>query len=57
MGRANQDAPAEARISASGIVIDEASYSVKVHDKPLDLTCKEFELLRFRNPPFTRVYA
>jgi DNA-binding response OmpR family regulator len=34
-------------IQASGVVIDEASYSAKVHGKPLDLTFKEFELLRF----------
>ena len=34
-------------INASGVVIDEASYSAKVHGKPLDLTYKEFELLRF----------
>ena len=30
-----------------GVVIDEASYSAKVHGRPLDLTFKEFELLRF----------
>ena len=36
-----------AKIAASGVVIDEASYSAKVHGKPLDLTFKEFELLRF----------
>lgn len=35
------------KIHASGIVIDEASYSAKVHGRPLDLTYKEFELLRF----------
>ncbi|MEY5057544.1 MAG: hypothetical protein RI987_348, partial [Actinomycetota bacterium] len=35
------------RIHASGVVIDENSYSAKVHGKPLDLTYKEFELLRF----------
>jgi hypothetical protein len=35
------------RIHASGVVIDEASYSAKVHGRPLDLTYKEFELLRF----------
>lgn len=35
------------KIHASGVVIDEASYSAKVHGKPLDLTYKEFELLRF----------
>jgi DNA-binding response OmpR family regulator len=34
-------------ISSSGVVIDEASYSAKVHGKPMDLTFKEFELLRF----------
>jgi DNA-binding response OmpR family regulator len=33
--------------SASGVVIDDATYSAKVHGKPLDLTFKEFELLRF----------
>jgi DNA-binding response OmpR family regulator len=34
-------------IQAAGVVIDEASYSAKVHGRPLDLTFKEFELLRF----------
>jgi len=34
-------------IQAHGVVIDEASYSAKVNGKPLDLTFKEFELLRF----------
>ena len=41
--QANQDD----RIHASGIVIDEASYSAKVHNRPMDLTFKEFELLKF----------
>jgi DNA-binding response OmpR family regulator len=35
------------KIQASGVVIDEASYSAKVHGRSLDLTYKEFELLRF----------
>ena len=35
------------KIHASGVVIDEASYSAKVNGRPLDLTYKEFELLRF----------
>ncbi|CAO1653178.1 response regulator transcription factor [Salinibacterium sp. NSLL150] len=35
------------KIRASGIVIDEASYSAKARDRSLDLTFKEFELLRF----------
>ena len=34
-------------ISNSGVVIDENSYSAKVHGQPMDLTFKEFELLRF----------
>ena len=57
LGRNEKDAPSEARISASGIVIDEASYSVKVHDKPLDLTYKEFELLRFLATHPARVFT
>ena len=35
------------KISASGVVIDEASYSAKSKGRALDLTFKEFELLRF----------
>lgn len=35
------------QINASGVIIDEASYSAKVRGRPLDLTFKEFELLRF----------
>ena len=57
LGRNEKEAPSEARISASGIVIDEASYSVKVHDKPLDLTYKEFELLRFLATHPARVFT
>lgn len=34
-------------LAAAGVIIDEASYSAKVHGKPMDLTYKEFELLRF----------
>ncbi len=41
--QANQDD----RIHNSGIIIDEASYSAKVHGRPMDLTFKEFELLKF----------
>ena len=35
------------KIHASGVVIDEASYSAKVSGRTLDLTFKEFELLRY----------
>ena len=44
-------------ISASGVVIDEASYSAKVHGKPMDLTFKEFELLRFLAQSPGRVFT
>ncbi len=45
------------QIHASGVVIDEASYSAKVHGKPLDLTYKEFELLRFLAQHPGRVFS
>ena len=46
VGRAQAN-KTEGQIHASGVVIDEASYSAKVNGHPLDLTYKEFELLRF----------
>ena len=45
------------RIQTSGITIDESSYSAKVHGKPLDLTFKEFELLRFLATHPSRVFT
>jgi len=45
------------KIQASGVVIDAASYSAKVHGKPLDLTFKEFELLRFLATHPSRVFT
>jgi len=44
-------------IHASGVVIDESSYSAKVHGKPLDLTYKEFELLKFLAQHPGRVFS
>ncbi len=44
-------------IRASGVVIDEASYSAKVRGRPLDLTFKEFELLRFLASHPSRVFT
>ncbi|WP_241976268.1 MULTISPECIES: response regulator transcription factor [Cryobacterium] len=46
-----------ATIRAAGVVIDEASYSAKVHGRPLDLTYKEFELLRFLAAHPSRVFT
>jgi DNA-binding response OmpR family regulator len=45
------------KIHASGVMIDEASYSAKVHGRPLDLTFKEFELLRFLATHPSRVFT
>ena len=45
------------KINASGVVIDEASYSAKVQGRPLDLTFKEFELLRFLAVHPSRVFT
>jgi DNA-binding response OmpR family regulator len=56
MGRLAQE-NTSSKIHASGVVIDEASYSAKVHGKPLDLTFKEFELLRFFATNPSRVFT
>ena len=56
IGRAQASQPAE-RIQTSGVVIDEASYSAKVHGRTLDLTYKEFELLRFLAAHPSRVFT
>ena len=46
-----------ALIRAAGVVTDEASYSAKVYGRPLDLTYKEFELLRFLAAHPSRVFT
>lgn len=55
-GRVPHDEPSTT-IRAAGVTIDEASYSAKVHGKPLDLTYKEFELLRFLAAHPSRVFT
>lgn len=57
LGRVALGEAPTSHISAAGVVIDEASYSVKVHDRPLDLTFKEFELLRFLAQHPNRVFT
>ncbi len=57
LGRALADNAVDSRISSSGVVIDEASYSVKVNERTLDLTFKEFELLRFLAQHPNRVFT
>ncbi|HEY5225038.1 MAG TPA: response regulator transcription factor [Microbacteriaceae bacterium] len=56
LGRHAQD-PLQTKIQASGVMIDEASYSAKVRGQPLDLTFKEFELLRFLATHPSRVFT
>jgi len=56
MGRKAQ-AQVSTKIQTSGVVIDEASYSAKVRGRPLDLTFKEFELLRFLASHPSRVFT
>jgi DNA-binding response OmpR family regulator len=56
IGRSVED-KSSTKIQASGVVIDEASYSAKVHGRPLDLTFKEFELLRFFATHPSRVFT
>ena len=56
IGRQAQNT-SSSKIQASGVVIDEASYSAKVHGHPLDLTFKEFELLRFLATHPSRVFT
>jgi DNA-binding response OmpR family regulator len=56
VGRQSRD-EGSSMIRASGVVIDEASYSAKVHGRTLDLTFKEFELLRFFATHPSRVFT
>ncbi len=44
-------------IETNGITIDEVTYSAKVHGLPLDLTFKEFELLKFLTQHPGRVFS
>lgn len=56
IGRQSRD-EGSSMIRASGVTIDEASYSAKVHGRTLDLTFKEFELLRFLATHPSRVFT
>ncbi|WP_298038850.1 response regulator transcription factor [uncultured Microbacterium sp.] len=51
------ESSAPARVQASGVTIDEQSYSAKLHGKPLDLTYKEFQLLHFLATHPSRVFT
>ncbi|WP_144874038.1 response regulator transcription factor [Microbacterium sp. 1.5R] len=45
------------RVQASGVTIDEQSYSAKLHGRALDLTYKEFQLLHFLATHPSRVFT
>lgn len=47
----------DARIQAANLMIDEASYSAKLSGQTLDLTFKEFELLKFLASHPSRVFT
>jgi DNA-binding response OmpR family regulator len=59
LARANQpDADAHAgKLRAGDLVIDEASYTARVHGHALELTYREFELLRFLAQHPGRVFS
>ena len=47
LGRTAQDEPEESNLTLGALTIDEAGYSAKLRGRPLDLTYKEFELLKY----------
>ena len=58
IGRRGAAGPAEAgEIRSGDLVIDEASYSVRLRGRVLDLTFKEFELLKFLAQHPARVFT
>ncbi len=58
IGRRSAAGPAEAgEIRSGDLVIDEASYSVRLRGRVLDLTFKEFELLKFLAQHPARVFT
>lgn len=56
-GIADADAAHAREIAVGQLLIDESSYTVRVHGRPLDLTYKEFELLKFLSQHPGRVFS
>ncbi len=58
LGRANsaQD-ELDTEIRASGVVIDESSYTARINGEPMNLTYKEFELLKYLAQHQGRVFT
>ncbi|GAA3760312.1 two-component system response regulator GlnR [Microbacterium kribbense] len=57
LGRGAAAHPELESIQTSGLTIDEASYSAKLHGRVLDLTYKEFQLLHFFAAHPSRVFT
>jgi len=57
VGRRTAALPAAGEIRSGDLVIDEASYSVRLRGRALDLTFKEFELLKFLAQHPARVFT
>ena len=49
--------PADSPVVAGSLVIDEGSYTASVAGRPIDLTYKEFELLKFLAQHPDRVFT
>ncbi|KAB7745100.1 DNA-binding response regulator [Nostocoides sp. F2B08] len=47
LGRTSGDEPEDPQINLGPLSIDEAAYSARLRGRPLDLTYKEFELLKY----------
>lgn len=56
LARSADDTPIT-RVQTSGLVIDDQSYSAKIHGRSLDLTYKEFQLLHFLATHPSRVFT
>ena len=54
---ARQPADRDAKVRSGALVIDEATYSARIAGAPLDLTFKEFELLKFLAQHPRRVFT
>ncbi|WP_271394537.1 winged helix-turn-helix transcriptional regulator [Neomicrococcus lactis] len=58
VGRIKASQPDETNeIRAAGVVIDESSYTARLHGHPLNLTYKEFELLKYLAQFPSRVFT
>jgi len=57
IGRLSPDDALDQTISAGGLVIDDTAYTAKLEGRALDLTFKEFELLKFLAQHPGRVFS